>query len=308
MKHQNQTQPSGTLTCLRGREVILAAVRIFLIASSAVFLFSAHTPVFAAGLIGREVEIVQLTNELRQTQGLPILTVDERLTVSAQAKANDMVNSGYFGHADNAGRRVAYWLGQTGYKYLRAGENLARGFDTTEEVVMAWVNSPSHYANLINPNYQEIGVGIAEGYIEDRLTVFVVEHFGEPMPKFNLTPVIITRATTNLPSVLGENLNLTSEILPEFFPQFTQYSEAAIVNTSPVGLFWVAYGDAKYGLRQTIVPGVLASNQTTLGLPDRGYHTAQILFVALVFLGFWGWLSMLMWPIYAWLGKLKNKT
>ena len=284
------------------RAGILIGLKVLLFASSILPLFSGHTLVWSAGLVGKEAEVIQLTNSIRQEHGASILSVSNQLNFSAEAKANDMATNGYFNHADQNGNRLGYWITATGYNYLRAGENLAKGFSTSTALVQAWVNSPTHYANLINANYREIGIGIAEGYIDGRLTVFVVQHFGEPMPKINLNPVNIAQSISNFPSVLGDNFSRTSDT----FPQFAQSDEATIMNTSPAGLFWVAYGDAKYGLRQTIMPGALASDETTIGLPDRGYHTAQILFVVLAFLGLWGWLSMLMWPVYAWIDKMKK--
>lgn len=290
-----------------GRGILLAA-KVFLVASSSVLLVSAYHPVWAQSLLDKEIEMVRLTNDLRKEQGLPQLTVSDELNVSAQAKASDMAVNSYFGHADKNGNRMSYWMIAAGYNYLRAGENLAKGFTDPADVLEAWVNSPTHYANLVNIHYQEIGVGVAQGYINGQFTAFVVQHFGEPMPNINLFPVNIAKSTK---SVMGDSLSLTTtdnQILIAPSWQSDSRNESAIINTSPVGLLWVAYQDTKNILQQPILPMSLAVGVADVGLPQRGYQVAQILFMVLAFLGIWGWLSMLMWPVYAWLRKLKIKS
>lgn len=294
---------------LKWSQVVLLAAKVFLIAGSSVLLVSAYRPVWAQSLLGQETEIIRLTNDLRQKQGLPVLVENKELAASALAKATDMAVNGYFGHADKNGNRMAYWMTAAGYNYLRAGENLAKEFIDPTTVMEAWVNSPTHYANLINSNYQEIGVGITQGYIDGRLTAFIVQHFGEPMPNINLIPINIAKLTKN---VMGDSMSLTTPnnqilvVLPS--RQLNSHNESAITNTSPEGLLWVAYQDTKNILRQPLLPvSVAAAGVTDIGLPPKGYQAAQVLFIVLSFLGVWGWLSMLMWPIYTWLNKLRNR-
>ena len=301
-------------------QLILQGAKVFLVASSAILILSVHQPVWAQGLVGEETEIIRLTNDLRQKQDLPVLIKNERLAASALAKANDMAINGYFGHADKNGNRMSYWMTASGYNYLRAGENLAKGFTNPADVLKAWINSPTHYANLINPNYQEIGIGIAQGYIDGRFTTFAVQHFGEPMPVISLVPVNIAKTVK---SVMGDNVSSIATDNPMVMPSWqpsparkatlsvaggSSYSESTTVNASPAGLMWVAYQDTKNILRQSIVPTSLAADIGDIGLPSKGYQAAQVLFMVLAFLGFWGWLSMLTLPIYAWLGRIKNKT
>ena len=289
---------------------ILTTLKVFLVASSTVlFLTSGHL-VLAAGLQGKEMELIQLTNQLRQNQGVSMLAVNPELTASALLKAQDMAKNSYFGHANLAGNRMAYWIKLSGYNYLRAGENLAKGFTNTSDLMTAWVNSPTHYANLINDNYQEIGVGMAQGYLNGKFTIFVVQHLGQPMPRVDLTPTTLVASINNIPNVLGDNL--TADFVPsipelQFVLPATSTSESAIVNDSPAGTMWLAYEDIKSNLNKNLIPSAYAAVPSQVILDTRGYGAAQILFVVSAFLGFWGWLSMLMWPIYAWLEKLKSR-
>jgi hypothetical protein len=69
---------------------------------------------------------------------------------------------------------------QVGYEYIMAGENLAVNFLESEAVNTAWMNSPTHKANLLNKNYEQIGIGIAQGNYGNRESMFVVQMFGVP--------------------------------------------------------------------------------------------------------------------------------
>lgn len=311
MEKQNKNQSRSAVTYFGWQTGILTGLRVFLIASSAIFLFSTHSAVFAAGLIGKEAEIIQLTNQIRQQQGLPILSVDEQLNISAEAKAENMAVNGYFSHVDKNGIRMGYWIISSGYNYLRAGENLAKGFTNVEDLMTAWINSPTHYANLVNANYREIGIGIASGHIDGRATIFVVQHFAEPMPQFNLIPAAMAKPVINPPSVLGESLLAEStQRVPVAAVLTGQYNEATAINNSPAGLLLIAYDNTKDSLLNDhlVVVSRAAGSDITLALPDRGYQLPQVTTVVLVALGLWGQFVFWLRSGYAWLRKLKNKT
>ncbi|MEI6553150.1 MAG: CAP domain-containing protein, partial [bacterium] len=90
-----------------------------------------------------------------------------------------------------------YWIDQTGYQYSSAGENLAVNFDYSKDVVQAWMNSPTHRANIVKAKYQEIGIGIAEGFYQGRPSVFVVQMFGTPKGELGFGNVpVLTRDST----------------------------------------------------------------------------------------------------------------
>ena len=124
--------------------------------------------------------VVDATNQQRESLGLGELKVNEKLKEAAQAKANDMASKGYFAHYSPDGKTPWYWIDQVGYNYRAAGENLAVNFDYSKDVVNAWMNSPTHRANIVKAKYTDIGIGIAEGFYQGRPTVFVVQLFGTP--------------------------------------------------------------------------------------------------------------------------------
>ncbi|MBU1293150.1 CAP domain-containing protein [Patescibacteria group bacterium] len=121
-----------------------------------------------------------LTNDDREKNGVAALTPDPLLAEAAQLKANDMAEKGYFSHVDPSGNAPWYWLDQVGYSYTYAGENLAVDFKDSEDVEEAWMNSPTHRANIVKPQYTRIGIGTAEGEYKGKKTTFVVQFFATP--------------------------------------------------------------------------------------------------------------------------------
>jgi len=124
--------------------------------------------------------IVELTNQARQAQGLPVLMRNDTLDNSAMLKAHDMIAHNYFAHnRPSDGTKPWEWFKQAGYNYTYAGENLAMNFTDADAAVDAWLASPTHRANMLNDNYQEIGVAVLVGKIDGRKTTIVVQHFGK---------------------------------------------------------------------------------------------------------------------------------
>src|SRR3989344_4401430 len=170
------------------RAVLYTAVFIALKAIVIGFVLLLPSAVFVLPdiLAEQQSKIIALTNELRLEKGLPGLAVSDTLNFSSDIKAVDMAEKGYFSHVSPEGRKLAYYLRQVGYKYTVAGENLALGFSSAEDVVNAWIKSPTHYANLIDEDYKEMGVSLESGLYEGQTTVYAVEHFGTPVSKEDL--------------------------------------------------------------------------------------------------------------------------
>lgn len=145
--------------------------------------------------------VVTLTNEERNDEALEPLVRNPILDEAATLKAEDMAKNAYFAHYSPAGVSPWYWFNQVGYGFVHAGENLAVHFTDSGEVVEAWMESPTHRANIVNGNYREIGVGVARGHYEGYDTVFVVQLFGTPAAPVAPTapvalPPITVRAET----------------------------------------------------------------------------------------------------------------
>ena len=152
--------------------VLLLAVKIV----SVVFYIPFPNNFFFADIT--KSSLTHLLNGQRQEMGLNTLTQSQKLDQAAALKAQDMVAKGYFAHQSPQGTTPWHWFSQVGYKYNYAGENLAVGFIDSPEVFYAWLNSPSHKANMVNPNYTEVGTAIVSGFEGNSLVV--VQLFGTP--------------------------------------------------------------------------------------------------------------------------------
>lgn len=108
-------------------------------------------------------EILRLVNEQRAKNGLAALTLSDKLCELATLKAKDMVALGYFDHNSPTYGSPFDMMKQFGVSYSYAGENIAAGQRTPEEVMNGWMNSSGHRANILNASYTELGVGIAVG-------------------------------------------------------------------------------------------------------------------------------------------------
>lgn len=142
--------------------------------------------------------LVSLTNEDRIENGLGTVEEDDALSRIAQQKAEDMAERGYFSHDTPEGHEPWWWLNQAGYKYQHAGENLAVNFSDSEEVEEAWMESPTHRANILKPVYTKIGIGVAKGTYKGEKAIFVVQLFATP-PK----PVVTTTKPTAVEPLPG---------------------------------------------------------------------------------------------------------
>jgi uncharacterized protein YkwD len=124
-------------------------------------------------------DIIDGTNAERIKAGLQPLKVNVLLGSSAELKTDDMIDHSYFEHTSPTGVTVSDLGAEVGYDYLIMGENLALGnFTDADDLVQAWMASPGHRANILNPLYQEIGVYAAMGTYEDHEVWFAVQHFG----------------------------------------------------------------------------------------------------------------------------------
>lgn len=109
-----------------------------------------------------EQEVVELTNQEREKQGLAPLEIDSELSLVSKDKSKDMLNNQYFSHDSPTYGSPFDMMEQYGISYRTAGENIAKGQSSPEEVVDGWMNSPGHRENILNGDFTHIGVGYVE--------------------------------------------------------------------------------------------------------------------------------------------------
>lgn len=110
-----------------------------------------------------EEQVLALCNKARTQHGIAPLKMGHDIARVAQAKSEDMARRNYFSHQSPTYGSPFDMLKKFGVTYRTAGENIAKGQRTPKAVVTAWMNSEGHRANILNPNFKELGVGHALG-------------------------------------------------------------------------------------------------------------------------------------------------
>jgi hypothetical protein len=181
-------------------KAILSLILLFV--SAGIISYSIRTNFPAVLGISANISTQQLlilTNQQRQNNNLPALTDNSELDQAAANKAADMFNKDYWAHNAPDGTTPWTFIKGTGYNYVYAGENLARGFDSASDVINAWMNSPEHRQNVLSPKYQNVGFAVATGKLTGEDTVLVVEmlgstNLGAPVAVQNNTPPAVAVA------------------------------------------------------------------------------------------------------------------
>lgn len=143
-------------------------------------------------------ELLTLTNQKRKEAGVEPLVLSKELSNAASAKASYMLEKDFWAHVAPDGTTPWYFIKNAGYEYNYAGENLARGFSTAQEVVDAWMESPTHRENLLSQNYKDIGFAVATGNLTGSETVLIVQEFGSKYvaPDANIAQVQVPAITS----------------------------------------------------------------------------------------------------------------
>ncbi len=224
---------------LREKSVsVLAGVAFILLLASVLGTYVVKNTKFLASI--QSAFLVDLANEDREQEGAGKLIINERLVAAAQLKANDMATKSYFAHVSPEGVTPWHWFGEAKYQYIYAGENLAVNFNRSEDVQVAWMNSPLHRANILNKKYKEVGIATAEGVYKGKNTTFVVQMFGTPstlQANLNSGQVSQDLATEEQPLALSEetapeeNLVAVNNLNPEVEGESTINTELDVQET-----------------------------------------------------------------------------
>ncbi|RBP70229.1 spore coat assembly protein SafA/uncharacterized YkwD family protein [Alkalibaculum bacchi] len=106
-----------------------------------------------------EKQVIELTNQERAKNGLAPLAYNGELCNVARAKSQDMIDNNYFDHNSPTYGSPFDMMKSFNIDYSAAGENIAKGQRSAQEVVTGWMNSEGHRKNILNSNYNQIGVG-----------------------------------------------------------------------------------------------------------------------------------------------------
>ncbi len=180
---------------------------LFLIVCSQVLYNVSHTGSVLGDKANVSTEaLLGETNKARQKDNLTELHLNQKLNQAASMKVQNMFEKQYWGHDAPDGTKPWHWLIEADYGYTRAGENLARNFYTAEAVTAAWMESPDHRKNILEPEYTEVGFAVASGTLDGKATTIVVALYGRPVSTGVVTPGVLVA------SAQGESLNLLTRI------------------------------------------------------------------------------------------------
>lgn len=112
---------------------------------------------------GIEEQVLNLVNQERQKAGLKPLAMDWELARVARMKSQDMANKNYFSHTSPTYGSPFDMMKQFGISFRTAGENIASGQRTPQEVMTSWMNSQGHRENILKPDFTHLGVGYYRG-------------------------------------------------------------------------------------------------------------------------------------------------
>lgn len=160
-------------------EAILIYILFFIFLQVGFSIISYSKP----GILGitanvNQQRLIELTNIEREKKGLFPLVENEALNKAASFKAENMFAENYWAHFAPSGKSPWDFILGAGYRFTYAGENLAKNFYNSDEVVTAWMNSPTHRDNLLNKNYKDIGIAVVDGVLNGQKTTLIVQEFG----------------------------------------------------------------------------------------------------------------------------------
>lgn len=129
--------------------------------------------------------ILQAVNRERGSRNLALLNTNGLLSSAADYKAHDMITRKYFAHTDPEGQYIWPKIASLGYApYSMLGENLAIEFYSTDSLVQAWMDSPTHRANILQEGFRDQGMGLAFGSTQNgEYGTSIANTFGTLLPK-----------------------------------------------------------------------------------------------------------------------------
>ena len=117
-------------------------------------------------------------NNARTRNGLEELKVNQSLNTAAEKKAEDIFDKQYWGHKSPSGKAAWAFMSENGYNYSIGGENLAKDYNSAEDVTDAWLASIKHRENLLSKDYRDIGISVKEGKLMGRDSQVIVTIYG----------------------------------------------------------------------------------------------------------------------------------
>lgn len=173
--HSNNHRPK-----ILHHQPLLFLLLVLCVAQLLMFIIKTTNPYILGIATDITVErLLEETNNKRQENGVASLALDKELSLAAFQKAQDMFARDYWAHNGPDGTTPWVFIKEAGYEYAFAGENLAKDFSASSDVVSAWMASPRHKDNVLSKNFEDIGFAVVEGKLNGRDTTLIVQMFGK---------------------------------------------------------------------------------------------------------------------------------
>lgn len=172
-------------------------------------------------------DLMDKINSERTQRYISALTFNSKLESAATAKSNDMLRRSYFAHVNPDGQYVWPLIESAGYyPYITLGENLAMDFFSNDAVISAWMNSPTHRANLLNEKFEDQGLASIFGTYEPGHDSYLITSlFGALVKKSEPT-------TPPLPTETPKTQGTTKPTAPTETPKQTPPASTPPVETA----------------------------------------------------------------------------
>ncbi len=125
-------------------------------------------------------EVIKFINAVRVSHNLPVFTESVALDKAAEVKAQGIANLGVLVHTEAPAGTEWQNTMDAGYVFQKIGENLATNISDPETLVNAWMNSPAHRVNILNPTFTDIGVATVPGVFGGTAGSYTVEYTASP--------------------------------------------------------------------------------------------------------------------------------
>lgn len=250
---------------------------VYLMVAVLLVFVSKKTSLFSQVLgVATDITVEKLlttSNAIRSQNNLPPLVNNTQLTDAAQKKAAHMFQNDYWAHFAPDGTSPWDFIKQSGYSYEYAGENLAKNFLFSQNVVDAWMNSPTHRANLLNREYAEVGFAVVNGVLGGEETTLVVQMFGSPINKVaHVSQPEGNNNTSEIKNSIPEKKNVLGEYKKDTAPV---NGKKFAYNINILFIFFIFLALA--------IDFFFASKLNILHL--RGKHIAHMIFIGFIGLG-----------------------
>lgn len=198
-----------------------------------------YNGVVSGSVLGDKTDItinslLEATNKIRSDNSKSELILSAKLNKAANLKAQDMFLDQYWSHNAPDGTLPWKWLGDAGYDYSEAGENLAMNYNLTANIMKAWMNSPEHRENVLKDSYQEVGFSIVSGTLNNKPATIIVALYGVPaqVAGANTQKVFTVATPSSRNGIVASMISVFQFVTPAAMASLALLAFAVIVSAS----------------------------------------------------------------------------